>query len=83
MVGSAILLLWGAGVVSIGHADCGRGAWGSVSFIYHGGTGCTHMRRCDLHGRLVVSHLRCGGEVRGMKSLCTGSGLKSGVHSYH
>ena len=25
--------------------------------------------------RLVVSLLRCGGEMRGMKSLCAGSGL--------
>nr|QNO44044.1 hypothetical protein FKOJFBEA_00002 [Methanosarcinales archaeon ANME-2c ERB4] len=28
------------------------------------------------YSRLVVSLLRCGGEMHGMKSLCTGSGLK-------
>nr|QNO50377.1 hypothetical protein BOLHPIDD_00018 [Methanosarcinales archaeon ANME-2c ERB4] len=25
--------------------------------MYHGGTGCDHIMRCDLYGRLVVSLL--------------------------
>ena len=66
-------------MVFIGPADCGRGAWGSVSFMYHGGTGCNYMMRCDLYGGLVVSVLRCNGGMRGMKSLCVGSGLTCGV----
>ena len=55
------------------------GTWGSVSFMYHGGTGCNHIRQFDLYGGLRVSLLRCSGGMRGMKSLCAGSGLKSGV----
>ena len=51
----------------------------SVGFMYHGGTGCNHIMQCDLYGRLVASVVRCGGGMRGMKSLCTDSGLKSGV----
>ena len=55
------------------------GGVGSVSFMYHGGTDCNHIRQFDLYGGLRVSLLRCSGGVRGMKSLCTGSGLRSGV----
>ena len=44
------------------------GAWGSVSFLYHGGIGCDCMmqsiwRACGI-----------GGELRGMESLCTSLG---------
>ena len=55
------------------------GAWRSVSFMYHGGTGCNYVMRCDLYGGLAAPLLRCGGEVRGMKPLCSGSVLKCGV----
>ena len=34
--------------------------------------GCTAVRS----SRIAVSLLRCGGEIRGMNSLCAGSGLK-------
>ena len=47
--------------------------------MYHGGTGCNHIRQFDLYGWLRVSLLRCSGGMRGMKSLCAGSGLKSEV----
>jgi len=55
------------------------GAWGSVSFMYYGGTGCNYIRQFDLYGGLRVSLLRCSGGMCGMKALYTGSGLKSGV----
>jgi hypothetical protein len=44
------------------------------------------MGSCDLQGRLMVSLLAChgglveaDGKMNGMKSRCTGIGLKSGV----
>lgn len=55
------------------------GVWRSVSFMYHGGTGCNYVMRCDLYGGLAAPLLRCGGEVRGMKSLCSCPVLKCGV----
>ena len=62
-------------MVFIGPVDFGGGAWRSVSFMYHGGTGCSYMMRFDLCCGLMVSLLRCGGGMCGMKSLCTGFGL--------
>jgi hypothetical protein len=53
----------------------GVGARGSVSFIYHGGTGYNHIMRCDLYGGLMILLLRCCGEMRGMKSLYTDAGF--------
>jgi len=45
-----------------------------------------YMRRYELHEGFIVSLLTCysghvgaHGKMRGRKSLCTGSGLKSGV----
>ena len=68
------------GVVGVCGTICMKlsdgGAWGSVSFMYHGGTGCDYMRRFDLCCGFIVSLLRCGSEMRGMKTLCTGSVLK-------
>ena len=43
VAGSVILLLWGVGwflLVLLIVVE----AWGSVSFMYHGGTGCNYMR---------------------------------------
>jgi len=51
------------------------GGVGSVSFMYHGGTGCTHMRQGDIYGGIMVLLLGCDGEMRSMKSLCVGAGL--------
>ena len=64
-------------MVFIGPADCGKGRGGrlSVSFMYYGGSGCNHTMRCDLYGGLMALLLRCSGWMRGMKSLCSGSGL--------
>jgi len=47
--------------------------------MYYGGTGCNYVMRCDLYVGLAAPLLRCGGEVRGMKPLCSGSVLKCGV----
>jgi len=47
--------------------------------MYYGGTGCDYIMRFDLRCGLMVSLLRCGGEIRGMKSLCAGYAFKSGV----
>ena len=47
--------------------------------MHYGGTGCNRMVRCDLHGGLAVLVLGCGGEMRGMKSLCTSLVIKCGV----
>ena len=45
-----------------------------------------YMRRYELHGRVMVSlltyyseHVGADGKMSGRNSLCTGSGLKSGV----
>ena len=54
------------------------GVWGSVSFMYYGDTGCNYMRRRDPYGGLIVLLLRCSGGMRGIKSLCAGSGLSPG-----
>ena len=65
-------------MVFIGIADCGD-AWGSVSFMYHGGIGYNYVRRRCLYGELVALLLRCSGGMRGMKSLYSGFVLKCGV----
>ena len=76
-------LLLAFGIIGVCGTICMKlsdgGACGSVSYMYHGDTGCDYMMRFDLRCGLMVSLLRCGGEMRGMKSLFTGSVLKCGV----
>ena len=59
-------------------SDRGRGV-GRLVLCIMAALGYNHIMRCNLYSRFVVSLLGCGGEMRGMKSLCAGYAFKSGV----